>query len=71
MKADAKEVVIDVSVSLPDNTLRITITDDGHGTGSASPESGITGTKVTLSAFPGAGYHFKEWQVISGEVDIS
>ena len=31
VRADAGEVVIDITASLPDNTLTITITDDGHG----------------------------------------
>ena len=41
----------------------ITVTNDGNGTGSASPLSAVMGEKITLTAEPNAGYHFKEWQV--------
>ena len=48
----------------------VTVSDDGNGTGSASPSFGETGTEVTLAAMPNSGYQFKEWQVISGGVTI-
>ena len=49
----------------------VTVTNDGHGTGSASPNTGYEGTEVTLTAYPAAGYKFKEWQVVSGGVTIT
>ena len=49
----------------------VTVTDDGNGTASASPASGVSGTEVTLTATPNAGYQFKEWQVVSGGVTVS
>ena len=52
-------------------TYAVTVTNDGHGTGSASPDSGASGTVVTLTASPNAGYHFKAWQVVSGGVSIT
>ena len=44
---------------------------EGNGTASASLISAEAGTKVTLTAEAGSGYHFKEWQVVSGSVTIS
>ena len=49
----------------------VTVTDDGHGTGYASPNSGYEGTEVALTATPATGYKFKEWQVVSGGVTIT
>ena len=49
----------------------ITVTNDGNGTGSASPSSAQLGNEVTLTATPANGYHFKEWKVISGTVTIA
>ena len=49
----------------------ISISDDGHGSGSANPAFASTGVTVTLTAKPNDGYQFKEWQVLSGGVRIS
>lgn len=49
----------------------VTVTTEGEGMASAEPSSGVTGTEVALSAQPGAGYRFKEWQVISGGVALA
>ena len=48
----------------------VTVTSDGNGTASASPAKAVAGAEITLSATPKTGYHFKEWQVISGGVTI-
>ena len=48
----------------------ITVKTDGNGTASASPAKAVAGTEITLTAMPNEGYHFKEWQVISGDVTI-
>ena len=48
----------------------ITVTSGGNGTASASPAKAAAGTEITLTATPDKGYHFKEWQVISGGVTI-
>ena len=48
----------------------VTVTSGGNGTASASPAKAVAGTAITLTATPNAGYHFKEWQVISGGVTI-
>lgn len=35
-----------------------------------APASATAGTEITLTAAPNAGYHFKEWQVMSGDVTV-
>jgi uncharacterized repeat protein (TIGR02543 family) len=64
----------DVSfTTLPATPISYTVTvqNDGHGTGSASPSSAEAGTEVILTATPSNGYVFKEWQIISGGVTVS
>lgn len=51
-------------------TYAVTVTTDGNGTASADPSTAAAGTEIALSAAPNAGYHFKEWQVVSGGVTI-
>ena len=48
----------------------ITVKTDGKGTASASHAKAVVGTEITLTAKPNTGYHFKEWEVISGGVTI-
>ena len=52
-------------------TYTVTVQTDGNGTASASPASATAGTEITLTATPDNGYHFKEWQVVSGGVTVS
>ena len=52
------------------STYTVTVSNDGNGTGTATPSTAATGTEITLTAMPKEGYHFKEWQVISGGVAI-
>ncbi|MCR5267440.1 MAG: InlB B-repeat-containing protein, partial [Lachnospiraceae bacterium] len=59
-----------VFTALPVNTYSVSIWTVGNGTASATPATGKTGTRVTLTAAPDADYAFKEWQVISGDVTI-
>ena len=47
------------------------ISPDGNGIAFASPLMAVAGTEITLTAMPKEGYHFKEWQVISGGVTIA
>ena len=49
----------------------ITVKTDSNGTASASHAKAVVGTEITLIATPKTGYHFKEWEVISGGVTIS
>ena len=51
-------------------TYTVTVSNDGNGTGTATPSTAATGTEITLTAMPKEGYHFKEWEVISGGVTI-
>lgn len=66
---DIKELSITI-VKAPEAEYAVTVRDDGHGTGSADPASATAGTEITLTAAPNAGYHFKEWQVMSGDVTV-
>lgn len=51
-------------------TYAIAVTTDGNGTASADLAAAAAGTNISLSATPNTGYHFKEWQVVSGGVTI-
>ena len=51
-------------------TYTVTVSNDGNGTGTATPSTAAAGTEITLTATPNKGYHFKEWEVISGGVTI-
>ena len=46
------------------------LTDD-NGTATVSGSSATAGTTIRLIATPNYGYHFKEWQVVSGNAEIS
>ena len=51
-------------------TYTVTVTTEGNGTASANPSTAEALTEITLTATPNKGYHFKEWEVISGGVAI-
>ena len=51
-------------------TYTVTVSNDGNGTGTATPSTAVAGTTIILTATPNTGYHFKEWQVMSGNVTI-
>ncbi len=44
---------------------------DTNGTATVSASSATAGTTIRLTATPNNGYHFKEWQVVSGNAEIS
>lgn len=52
-------------------TYNVTVTDDGNGTATASASISEADMEITLRATPNTGYHFKEWQVVSGDVTIT
>lgn len=52
------------------NTYTVTVENDGNGTASAAPASAKMGEEVSLTATPNSGYHFKKWEVVSGDVEI-
>ena len=66
---DIKEFSITIAKA-PETEYAVTVRDDGHGTGSADPVSATAGTEIALTATPNTGYHFKEWQVMSGDVTV-
>lgn len=49
----------------------VTINKDESGEATADPESGESGTTVKITATPGNGYRFKEWDVIEGDVNLA
>lgn len=67
---DKKELSITIT-NAPAAEHTITVTTEGGGTASASHAKAAAGTEITLTATPNTGYHFKEWQVISGGVAIA
>ena len=56
---------------IPPTTYTVTISNDGNGSGTASPSAAVVGTEITLTATPNTGYRFKEWEIISGGVTIT
>ena len=66
---DKKELSITIT-NAPAAEHTVTVTNDGNGTGTATPSTAAAGTTITLTATPNAGYHLKEWKVISGGVTI-
>ena len=67
--SDTKELSITITKDAPAE-FTITVKTDGNGTASASHAKAVVGTEITLTAKPNKGYHFKEWEVISGGVTI-
>ena len=66
---DIREFSITIAKA-PETEYAVTVRDDGHGTASASHAKAAAGTEITLTATPKEGYHFKEWQVMSGDVTV-
>lgn len=52
-------------------TYDVTVTNDGHGTASASPTSAPAGAEITLTATPSEGYEFDAWVVSPDTVEIT
>ena len=67
--SDTKELSITITKAAP-TEYTVTVTSGGNGTASASPAKAVAGAEITLTATPNKGYHFKEWEVISGGVTI-
>ena len=74
---DSYTVLVDTEIKalwensvITPTTYTVTVGNDGNGTGTASPSTAAAGTTITLTATPNKGYHFKEWEVISGGVTI-
>ena len=67
---DKKELSITIA-NTPAVEHTVTVSNDGNGTGTATPSTAAAGTTIILTAMPNEGYHFKEWEVISGGVTIT
>ena len=69
-----EELTVTVS-GIPVMTYNVTVTvsvnNESMGTAFADPDSGTSGTEVTLTAVPNEGYLFKEWNVTSGDVTVT
>ena len=68
-------MISDVTVSavwepVADASYNIYISTDGHGTAYADKTRAKAGENVYLTANPGYGYRFKEWQTLSGGVSV-
>ncbi|MBO4637165.1 MAG: hypothetical protein J5685_08490, partial [Clostridiales bacterium] len=59
-----------IKISNDQTLYNVTASDDGHGTCTASPDSAMIGSTVTVDATPDEGYRFVEWTVISGGVTL-
>ena len=70
VNADTEIKALWKSSVITPTTYTVTVSNDGNGTGTAAPSTAVAGTEITLTATPKEGYHFKEWQVISGDVTI-
>ena len=66
---DKKELSITIT-NAPAAEHTVTVKTDGNGTASASLAKATAGTEITLTATPNEGYHFKEWEVMRGNVTI-
>lgn len=69
-KTDRAKYTMRLTAQWKANIYNVTVENDGNGTASADPASAKMGDEVRLTAMPNSGYHFKEWEVISGEVEI-
>lgn len=71
MPTTAVTITANFSGSGPAPTAyNVTVTTDGHGEAFASPRSGVSGTRVMLKEVPDDGYRFKQWEVVSGGVEL-
>lgn len=64
---------VTVTTVFEKNSYTVTVDDSGQSNGAVDiePESAKAGEKVTLTATPNSGYHFKEWNVTSGNVTLT
>lgn len=69
-KTDRARYTMTLKAKWEANTYNVTVKDDGNGTASADPAPAKMGAEVSLTATPNSGYHFKKWEVVSGDVEI-
>ena len=71
-KCSANGCTATKSESIPKLTeYTVTVKDDGNGKASADHIKAVAGTDIKLTATANSGYHFKEWQVVTGSVTIN
>jgi len=68
---DNEVTILAVFEEIPPINHNIMVNTQGSGTAVASEASASQGTAITLTATPGSGYNFAEWQVVSGGVILS
>lgn len=59
------------AVEIVKPSYSVSVSSGGNGSASASVTSAKEGDLVTLSATPDEGYHFVDWEVLSGGITIS
>ena len=55
---------------IPPEEYTVTVIDDGNGKANANVAQAAAGNKIILSYNANTGYHFKEWQILAGNVTI-
>lgn len=61
----ADQIAADYAATNPATHYPVTVTDDGHGTGSAAVLAPAAGATDTLTADPDPGYSFDSWQPVT------
>ena len=61
----------ELELAAGEKKYNVYVLTDANGTATASTPSATAGTTIRLTATPNNGYHFKEWQVVSGNAEIS
>ena len=71
-KGESLSATCAVTVTDPKpTTYKVAVTNDGNGTGSATPAEAAAGTIVTLTATPKDGYEFAKWETSTPGVSIT
>lgn len=61
-----------VDIEVADMTeYRISVLNDGNGGAGSNKATAREGDVIVLSAAPGSGYRFKEWEVVSGGIVVA
>ena len=64
------KAIFEKDASVP-TTYAVKVTSGGNGSVSANLAKAAAGTEIKLTAKADSGYHFKEWQVVTGGVTIT
>ena len=66
-----KETTYTIRVTGEVPGYKITVTDDGNGSGEADAAAAIAGEIISLQAEAKPGYRFREWKVLEGGADLT